>query len=126
MAVKVVDASAIAALLFGEPEGEAIAARLSGARLISPALLSFELANVCLIKSRRYPDQRAALKAAFRLRHRLGVEEINVDHDGALELAIATRLTAYDASYLWLARELGVELVTLDQHLAKADASSPR
>ncbi len=126
MVVKVVDASAIAALLFGEPEGEAIAARLSGARLVSPALLSFELANVCLIKSRRDPEQSAALAAAFRLRHTLGVEEIAVDHDRALQLAAATGLTAYDASYLWLKQQLGAELVTLDRQLAQADASSRR
>jgi predicted nucleic acid-binding protein len=94
--------------------------------LISPALLSFELANVCLIKARRDPEQRAALATAFRLRHTLGVEEIAVDHDGALQLAAATGLTVYDASYLWLKQQLGAELVTLDQQLAKADASSPR
>ena len=31
-----------------------------------------------------------------------------------------TGLTTYDASYLWLARDLGVELVTLDRQLAEA------
>ena len=71
---------------------------------------------------RRHPEQREALTAAFRLRARLGVEEMAVDHDGALEAAAATGLTAYDASYLWLARQLGVELVTLDRQLAKAAA----
>jgi predicted nucleic acid-binding protein len=126
MPVKVVDASAIAAILFGEPEGEAVAARLTGARLVSPALLSFELANVCVIKSRRDPKQRAALTAAFRLHYTLGVEEIAVDYDSALELAVATGLTAYDASYLWLKQQLGAELVTLDRHLAHADAMSSR
>jgi predicted nucleic acid-binding protein len=76
MVVKVVDASALAALLFGEPEAEAIASRLDNARLVAPALLAFELANVCLIKARRYPEQRPGLIAAFRLRGRLGVEEV--------------------------------------------------
>jgi predicted nucleic acid-binding protein len=124
MTVKVVDASALAALLFGEPEADDVAEKLSDARLIAPALLSFELANVCLIKGRRSPDQRAALKAAFRLRHALGVEEIDIDHDGALELAAATGLTVYDASYLWLKRHLGADLVTLDKQLSRADASA--
>ena len=120
MAVKVVDASALAALLFGEPEAEAVAGQLSNARLVAPGLLAFELANVCLIKARRYPEQQPALMGAFRLRGRLGVEEVAVDHDSALELAAATGLTTYDASYLWLSRQFGAELVTLDRQLAKA------
>jgi uncharacterized protein with PIN domain len=40
MAVKVVDASALAALLFGEPEAEAVAGRLGDARLAAPSLLA--------------------------------------------------------------------------------------
>ena len=115
-----VDASALAALLFGEPEAEAIAGRLEGARLAAPSLLDFELANVCLTKIRRRPCDREALRAAFRLAHRLKVETISIDHAATLDLAEATGLTAYDASYLWLARALGAELVTLDRKLAAA------
>jgi predicted nucleic acid-binding protein len=124
MAVKVVDASALAALLFGEPEGEAIVARLEDSRLVAPILLGFELANVCLIKTRRHPVQAQALTAAFKLRHRLGVEEIAIDHDQVLGLAAQTGLTGYDASYLWLARQLGAELVTLDRQLERAAIAS--
>ena len=126
MPVKVVDASALAALLFGEPEAEAVAGQLGDARLVAPALLGFELANVCLIKLRRHPEQQPALTAAFRLRDQLAVEQVAVDHDGALEIAATTGLTVYDASYLWLTRQLGAELVTLDHQLALADASSRR
>jgi predicted nucleic acid-binding protein len=124
MAVKVVDASALAALLFGEPDGEAIAARLGDAHLTAPVLLGFELANVCLIKARRHPMQAQALTAAFALRHPLGIEEIAVDHDQVFALAAQTGLTAYDASYLWLARQLDAELVTLDRQLERAAAAS--
>jgi len=100
MGVKVIDASAVAALLFGEPEAEAIAARLGGARLVAPTLPSFELANVCLTKSRRDPNQCGALAAAFRRRPALGVEKVEVDHDGALALAMATSLTTYEATFV--------------------------
>lgn len=122
MAVKVVDASALAALLFGEPEAEAVAGRLGDAQLVAPGLLAFELANVCLMKARRHPEQQPALMAAFRLRDRLRMQALAVDHDRALELAAATGLTAYDASYLWLSQHLSAELVTLDQQLANASA----
>ena len=125
-AVRVVDASALAALLFGEPEAEAVALQLGDARLVAPALLGFELANVCLVKVRRHPAQRDALLHAFRLRDRLDVAEIAVDHDGVLELAAATGLTAYDASYLWLARRLEAGLVTLDRKLLAAAAAPAR
>jgi len=122
-AVKVVDASAIAALLFGEPEGEAVAARLQGARLAAPRLLEFEIANVCLNKCKRHPEQQGAILTAFRLRDRLGVEPMPVDCDEVLTLAQETDLTAYDACYLWLSKTLAAELVTLDRKLLRASAA---
>ena len=60
MVVKVVDASAIAALLFGEPEAEAIAGQLGDARLVAPALLA-------LRTRQRMPDQdRAGIQSSAR------------------------------------------------------------
>lgn len=124
--VKVVDASAVAALLFGELEGEAVAAGLQGFQLVAPALFPFEIANVYLTKARRERSQRDALRAAYQLVHRLKVEIVAVDHAAALDLAEATGLTAYDASYLWLSRDLGVELVTLDKKLMYSTAAACR
>ncbi len=120
--VKVVDTSALAAILFGEPEAEAVVARIGEARLVAPTLLAFELANVCLVKCRRHPGQRETLLSAFGLRGRFAIEEAAVDHAEALALAEAVSLTVHDASYLWLARRLGVPLVTLDKALERAAA----
>ena len=89
-AVKVVDASALAALLFGEKEAEAVAASLEGARLTALALLGFELANVRLTKMRRHPAQREALRAAFRLADRLAVETVAVDHGAIYNVCSAS------------------------------------
>ena len=121
-ATKVVDASAIAALLFQEPNGEAIARQLDGFRLVAPSLLSYELANVCWLKCWRFPLDQDMLLAGFAQRGRLDIEECAVDHDGVIRLAAVTGLTAYDASYLWLARRLGAELVTLDAALRSASS----
>jgi predicted nucleic acid-binding protein len=120
MAVKVVDASALGALLFGEPDGAAVAERLRGVGLIAPALSPFEVANVCLKKVRRHPDRRDALMTAFKMLERMAVAVVEVDHGEALLLAERARLTAYDASYLWLARRMRAELVTLDRQLEAA------
>ena len=123
MSAKVIDASALAALLFGEPEGAAIAERLDGAGLIAPALLPFEIANTCAKKIRRQPDQREALLAAFGMLDRMEVGIVEVNHGEVLALAERARLTPYDASYLWLARRMSYELVTLDRRLAAAGAT---
>ena len=117
---KIVDASAAAAVIFDEPNSDAVAQALEGYRLVAPSLFGFELANVCMTKCRRFPAQRETTLAMYALRDQLNIEELAVDHDGVITLASETGLTAYDASYLWLARRLGAELVTLDAALQKA------
>ena len=125
-AVEVVDASALAALLFGEPEAVLVAQRLLATRLVAPALLQFELANICLTKLRRHPQQRDAILAGYALRERVAIETVDVEQHEVLATAEASGLTAYDASYLWLARRLGVGLITLDRQLAAAMVATQR
>lgn len=50
MAVLIVDASALGALIFGEPKADAIAEKLSEGPMVAPALIWFELASICLKK----------------------------------------------------------------------------
>jgi predicted nucleic acid-binding protein len=123
MAVKVVDASALAALLFDEPEAGAVADRLEDGNLVAPALLSFEIASVCLKKLRSSPEQREPLLAAFALLARMPIEIVEVDQADAVQLAEAFGLSSYDAAYLWLAQTLAAELVTLDRRLQTAGAA---
>lgn len=118
MAVRVVDASAVAAIVFAEPEGAAVAARIDGDQLVAPALLPFELASVCIKKIRRHPALGPALIERLTLLSQLSIETMDVDCDAVVHLADAAHMSAYDASYLWLARTLGAELVTLDRRLA--------
>ena len=116
----VVDASALAALLFGEPGGADIAHRLDGRALFAPTLLRYELARVCREKQTREPEKERELLAALGLFPRLEVREVEVSPDVLVETAKDTDLTVYDAAYLWLSRELGTDLVTLDARLKAA------
>ena len=118
--VVVVDASALAALLFGEPDAEVVAARLANRQLTAPTLLRYELASVYLKKVRRYEAERVALNEMLRVYPRLGIDEVQPDPDGLAQLAEQTGLTAYDAAYLWTGRLLGAPIVTLDVRLATA------
>jgi predicted nucleic acid-binding protein len=115
----VVDASAAAAVIFGEPEGATIAAHVRDDTLIAPPLVDYELANVCWTKVRRSPERRAELLTAFTTMKAIPITRVAVDIAEVLELALRTGLTIYDAAYLWLAMSRDVELVTLDKELAR-------
>ena len=119
MLVKVVDASAVGAVIFGEPEGPNVVRQLAGNRLLAPELIFFELASICVKKLRRYPEYRRAILDAFTMLKRLAMETVEVDYPDVVLVAERYGLSAYDASYLWLARRLGAELVTLDGKLGK-------
>ena len=123
MNVTAVDASAIAAVLFMEPEGEALLPRLSG-RLIAPLLLPYELANVCRQKTRRHSALAHAWLERFRALPGIGIELLPTDFDALPELAALHGLSAYDAAYLQLALSDRAPLVTLDAKLAKAWAKA--
>ncbi len=88
---------------------------------MAPALLRFEVTNVCVTKARRHSDQTGSLLAALQLALAMEIETIAVDFSEVAALAAATGLTGYDASYLWAARATGAELVTLDRQLARVD-----
>ena len=118
----VVDASALAAFVFQEPEGETIRDRLAGATVFAPALLRYELANTALKKARQQPEDAARILTALAiaLDGKSDLVWTDVDARDVVLLAQATNLTAYDASYVWLAGALGADLVTLDGPMGKA------
>lgn len=116
----VVDASAVAAILFGEPEGPTLAAHLQDETLLAPRLLDFELMHVAVKKAARQPETRAQIMLTLQAISSLPISRIAVPAAGVFTLARETGLTAYDACYLWLARSRDAELVTLDRILARA------
>ena len=123
MPVRVVDASALGALIFGEPKGEEIARTLGDSPMAAPALIWFELASICLRKIKAHPAQREQILRAFMMAGKLAIEIVEVDHWAVVNLADETGLTTYDASYLWLARRLKGELITLDGKMQRAAKS---
>jgi len=123
MPVRVVDASALGALFFGEPKAEEIARTLGDFPMAAPALIWFELASICLHKIKAHPAQRDQILSAFMMGGELAIEIVAVDHWAIVNLADETGLTTYDASYLWFADHLKGELITLDEKMQRAAKS---
>lgn len=121
---KVIDASALAAILFAEPDADAILKTIEDTTLSAPSLLPYELSNVCLQKIRRSASKRALLLQGLEMLTRMPIAYCNVNPIETIQLAEQTGLTTYDAAYLWLAHELDCPLVTLDRKLAKAAEQS--
>lgn len=117
----VVDASALAALAFQEPRCERVIAQLDDAAVFAPALLKYELTNVAWKKAKRHPDQAALHLAALARVLDWNILWKDVEAVDVALVALSTGLTAYDASYVWLAGSLGADLVTLDDELAKVE-----
>jgi predicted nucleic acid-binding protein len=118
----VVDASALAAVTFGEPEADRCGRMLEGAVVHAPSLLRYEMTNAARKKCRA-TDARPrdiAIALSLTLDGRRGIVYHDPNPVDVLLLANATGLSPYDASYLWLAGFLGADLITLDRQLAAA------
>jgi len=125
VSLAVVDASAMATVVFKEPEGAAVAARLRSHFLVAPRLMAYELANTAVMKIKAHPDSAGwIMKALTRaLADDFALTWSDVEYEEVADLAVRTGLTAYDASYLWLAEHMHAELVTLDKPLARLAAA---
>ena len=117
MADKVVDASALAAIAFAEPAAESVIDAIDGHRLHAPTLVVFELMNVAWKRAKKQPAATALFLEALDVLEGLGLRFRGIDQGEVVRLGLATGLTAYDATYLWLSRALGMPLVTLDKKL---------
>jgi predicted nucleic acid-binding protein len=122
----VVDASAIAAVIFNEPERDDVLKKLTNRAFHAPSFLQSELANVAVKKARRNPTNEAHYMTALAELDLLPMTFHSVNAREVAALAMRTQLWAYDASYLWLALSLGMPLVTLDTRLEAVAAAMTR
>jgi len=124
----VVDANVIMAFLLDTPLAAAardIHARDAG--WVAPPLCQFEVWNALLQETKAQKialqDATAAAGTAMRL---LANRTDGCEPSIILATAYATGLTAYDATYVVLARSLGVVLVTEDKQILRACPDAAR
>jgi predicted nucleic acid-binding protein len=119
----VCDASVLAAMVFGEPGSAQAHSLTRSKRLLAPSLLRYEMAQTAVKKCTRSPDDAPGVVQAFAASLRVPVRLLMPSWSAVVELARTHRLSAYDASYLQLARELHIRLATLDARLGQAAES---
>lgn len=113
----VIDCSALAGIVFREAWQDQARQRIEGCSLHAPHLLEAELCSVAVKKLRRGEAHAAdGLAAASEM----AIDLYRIEPQAVAALAIQYRLSAYDASYLWLAAELKAPLATFDEKLAAA------
>jgi predicted nucleic acid-binding protein len=119
MAGRVVDASAVAAVVFVEPDADRVAAEIEGDDLFAPTLLPYELASVARKKIAAHPELTDRILLGLGAVGDLAITLLDVDPVAAVQVARAAKSSTYDASYLVLARDLSLALTTLDVKLRR-------
>ena len=114
----VVDCSALVGILFEEPLQAQASGKIRGRTLNAPFLLEIEFTSVAVKKHKQ--GYGALVDIALARFKALNVTLHQIDLTQVLVLALQYKLSAYDASYLWLAAELKAPLATFDEKLAAA------
>jgi predicted nucleic acid-binding protein len=116
----VVDASAVAEILFGTEAGQRAAALIGGHELLAPQHLTAEVASVIRgwSLSRQITDEQAL--RAFGEFDALGVELVPMMSMLPAVYALRHNVSSYGAMYVVLARAAQCSLLTLDARLAAA------
>lgn len=114
----VVDCSVMAGAVFEEHWVDEATRRIEGHAATAPFLLQAEMTNVALKKARQgFADLARQGLDTFAA---LDIKYHPIHAADVLALAQRYQLSAYDASYLWLAAELQCPLATFDDKLATA------
>ena len=119
----VADTNVIAATVLRTSEQTANARGLleSDRDWAAPQLWRSEFCNILATSVRnRWLDAEQAVVALAAAQDLMQGNDFSVPAGEVLQLAIASGCTAYDCEFVVLARDLGVQLVTLDRAVLKA------
>lgn len=114
----VVDCSALAGIIFDEPWQAEAGEKIRGRSMNAPFLLEIELSSVAIKKHKQ--GYGALVDKGLERFKALNVSLHQIELKEVLALALQYKLSAYDASYLWLAANLKAPLATFDEKLATA------
>ena len=120
----VVDTSVIIAVLTSEPERRALIRLTRGANLLAPASVHWEVGNALAAMFKRGRIDAGQIRRVLRAYERIPVRHVEVDLEGALDLAIEHGIYAYDAYVIACARGQRCRIVSLDQGLLRVASAA--
>ncbi len=118
----VVDTSFVLAYLLPDEGGRAVEEMFSKfeenkINFIAPHLLAFEIMNGLRSAAMQKRQSTKAVEHLLDSFLNMGILFEKVNEKEVFRFAIRNGITAYDASYVWLAKSKSLELLTLDEKL---------
>lgn len=118
--IRIVDASAVGAVLLVEPQADWVNAQTDGEELYASSVLPFEVGNIFWKRLRSPTADVEGLMAIWSAwTESLPLRLMLSNAPSVLRLARQTGLTFYDASYVQLALDLDGDLISLDNKLLR-------
>lgn len=111
------DTNIFLAVTLDEPEKDRIIQLSTGADIIAPEILPYEIGNALssMVKRKRLTSNEAL--SAQNKTNLIAVRLVNVDIHQALKLAFDFNIYAYDAYFLQCAIALSLPILTLDKRM---------
>jgi len=116
----VIDASAILAVILGEPERDRVVESVTGHALIGPGSIPWEIGNAFSSMLRHKRVGLAEARRGLAIFQSIPIRYVVADLQNAVSLAHANGLYAYDAYFLDCAARHRAPLLTLDRPLRRA------
>ena len=113
------DACAILAVIVKEPERDLIIQLTQNAVMVSPEMVSYEIANALTKMMKKKIIEKERMINAFGYFKKIPIKTIGIDFEKALEIAWEYKIYAYDACYLESAKRLNLPLLTFDSNMIK-------
>jgi predicted nucleic acid-binding protein len=114
-----VDACAIMAVIVKEPERDLVINLTKNAVIVSPDMVSYEIANALTKMVKKKVIEKERMLFAFDYFKRIPIKNVIINFEKALEIAWEYKIYAYDACYLEAAKRLNMPLLTFDGNMTR-------
>jgi len=116
----VLDASAIIAVIADEPESGIVINCTKNAILVSPCMVSSEIANsLTKMMKKGIINNKEKMIDLIKIFHKIPIKVTEIDLEKSMEIAWDYKIYAYDAFYLETAKRLNLPLLTFDNRMRK-------